>query len=792
MALVGGIVAGAAASYAGASVIVAVGVGLAAAAAYDYAMDSLMENTSVDTMSGRNVTTKEQTKEREVVYGQVRKGGTVLWTDVTGTNNKYLYQLTAIAHGECESIEKVYFNDEVVWDDGDYQGEWAGAGALGSDVKIVVKTGTSSQAPVNPNADGAELSISYWINTTVDGNLYQHALNDIAYVWTRFDHNPEKYPNGIPDVSVIIKGRKVYDPRIPEHSETNPSTWEYSSNPVLCLFDYLRNEDFGAGIPASEFDESQIEDAADYCDQSIGSPSRTRYVCDGVVNTGQSVRNNIKNILSCMNGRITYAGGKLRIEPYQYSTPHDLTLDEDIIIGDFSIVAKNPRQDNYNVVKGTFVSEHIDYIKTEYPKQTSSNDDYVTADVGEHVLNLDLPFTTNTIRAQRLAKLVLLRSRMQSRLRARLSAKALDYRVGDNINVSNAAFGIENQVYEIQTCSIGFDGENGVYVDIEARENSQDIYDHTASTDLDFSAGQVIELPVIPAVAPPDADSFSGEFGTALDVFGKLCFALRVYWDPPEGVNVQHYIIENYYGQVQKSRQIVTEPVATIVGPRYNENHNGHFSLRVRTVNTEGRTSNYVQKIMSAGYGVIVPIAQGEHLTYTGDADTPPTNAEWIDALGRTPIEGDVATILERDENGLVVDAETYIYQPTYTTGINALHEIPDVTFGDTEDFEVSYVAIMSDTITDAYDVTYSLHSKSYMGSSDGTDADDFDITVSTDTSYAGGKEVGIITHRVTASHYNSATLSKTYLFQKCRVTVRASYGTFTTDIIVDTYAVVR
>ena len=153
------------------SVIVAVGVGLAAAAAYDYAMDSLMENTSVDTMSGRNVTTKEQTKEREVVYGQVRKGGTVLWTDVTGTNNKYLYQLTAIAHGECESIEKVYFNDEVVWDDGDYQGQWDGAGALGSDVKIVVKTGTSSQAPVNPNADGTELSISYWINTTVDGNL---------------------------------------------------------------------------------------------------------------------------------------------------------------------------------------------------------------------------------------------------------------------------------------------------------------------------------------------------------------------------------------------------------------------------------------------------------------------------------------------------------------------------------------------------------------------------------------------------------------------------------------------
>ena len=54
MAIVAGIVAGGTAVAVGASALVAVGVGLVAASAYDYAIDSLMEDAAVDTMSGRD------------------------------------------------------------------------------------------------------------------------------------------------------------------------------------------------------------------------------------------------------------------------------------------------------------------------------------------------------------------------------------------------------------------------------------------------------------------------------------------------------------------------------------------------------------------------------------------------------------------------------------------------------------------------------------------------------------------------------------------------------------------
>ena len=56
------LIAGAAAAGAyavGASIITSLAVGVAAAAIFDYAMDSMMEDVSVDTMGGRSVTKKD-------------------------------------------------------------------------------------------------------------------------------------------------------------------------------------------------------------------------------------------------------------------------------------------------------------------------------------------------------------------------------------------------------------------------------------------------------------------------------------------------------------------------------------------------------------------------------------------------------------------------------------------------------------------------------------------------------------------------------------------------------------
>jgi hypothetical protein len=48
----------------------------------------------------------------------VRKGGTTTFIEATGTENKYLHIVVAMAGHEVEEIGDIYINDEIVTIDG--------------------------------------------------------------------------------------------------------------------------------------------------------------------------------------------------------------------------------------------------------------------------------------------------------------------------------------------------------------------------------------------------------------------------------------------------------------------------------------------------------------------------------------------------------------------------------------------------------------------------------------------------------------------------------------------------
>lgn len=77
------------------------------------------------------------------------------------------------------------------------------------------------------------------------------------------------YQGGLPNVSAIIKGIKVYDPRESSHDRDSFLTWEWSDNPALCLLNYLTNEDYGCGISYDQIDVDSFEDLANVCDEVI-------------------------------------------------------------------------------------------------------------------------------------------------------------------------------------------------------------------------------------------------------------------------------------------------------------------------------------------------------------------------------------------------------------------------------------------------------------------------------------------------------------------------------------------
>ncbi len=489
-------------------------VGFGAKAVYDYVLDTMMEDISVDTMGGRNVTKKDPTASRKMVYGTVKTGGTIVYQANSGDDNKYLHNFIVFSEGVCD-FEEIYFDDVKAWGRNSsglaryynkYSTNADGSESVdGNKVQIVVKFGRDDQDAVYndtvPNDDDIP---TQWTSS--------HKLTGIAYIWVRLEYSDEIYTNGFPKITAVMRGKNLYDPRQDDTATAysgsgsqridDDSTWEYSNNSAVCLLNYMLDDRIGLGESLDAFDAPSLLASMNDCDVDIslsGGGTQKKYTCDGIIDSKNSHKANIQNILTSMNGQLLYSGGKYHIKSYNYETPHSQVVTEDMIIGNIDIATKASRRSLYNRVKGKFVSEEDNYVMTEYPAQI-----YYTAgtttkqfeiDDGETLYHeYNLPMTTNNVRAQRLARLTMLRSRMQSTIKFTTNAKGLLYTVGDNIKVTNSTLGITEKVYQIQRLNVRPDAEKGLTVSIEAKENVEDFYNWSTTDELTFTSGLTVSL----------------------------------------------------------------------------------------------------------------------------------------------------------------------------------------------------------------------------------------------------------------------------------------------------------
>ncbi len=115
-----------------------------------------------------------------------------------------------------------------------------------------------------------------------------------------------------------------------------------------------------------------IKNAANWCDANMSDGTK-RFECHGVLNTKTSIRENIKKLLTCMMGQLVYHDGKFLIYPYQYRSVNDsIVIDERVLTSSFVVSNAIPRRQQYNLVKGEYVSKHANYVATEYPPQTDA------------------------------------------------------------------------------------------------------------------------------------------------------------------------------------------------------------------------------------------------------------------------------------------------------------------------------------------------------------------------------------------------------------------------------------
>ena len=406
---------------------------------------------------------KQPTVPRRMVYGETRVSGVLGFAEST-EDDKFLHLVILMASHEVNSIGQIYINDVAITLDGN--GNCIAPTQYANLIRINKHLGSPSQS-----ADGDLINDSNgkWTD--------QHRLSGIAYVYARLEFDADAFPNGLPNISAIVQGKKLFDPRT--------STTVYSTNPALAIRDYLTDSIYGFNASTDEIDDTSFITAANVCDEnvtlSVGGTEK-RYTVNGTFESNGSPKQILENLLSPMGGEVIFSNGTFKAKAAKYVSP-TVTLDEGDLRGSIALQSRRSRRDNFNAVKGVFTSPDNNFIAADYPAFTSTT--FQSEDNGDQVfLDMDLPYTTSSPMAQRLAKIALFRNRQQITLDMPCKLKAFQLNVGDTVSVTNERFGFSSKVFEVAEWNVAFENDgNGVPiigVDLVLRELNSAVYDWDA------------------------------------------------------------------------------------------------------------------------------------------------------------------------------------------------------------------------------------------------------------------------------------------------------------------------
>jgi len=419
------------------------------------ALNALTPKPSIGSSAARGyqVNSRGSALDHAIIYGKTKVGGAIVFDDTTGTNNKFLHRIIAVAGHEVESFDELYINDDLVTIDG--SGNVTSPTRYDGKVRIKLHLGASDQT-----ADTDLVSeVTAWTTN--------HRLRGIAYMYVRFSFDADVFPNGIPTITAVVSGKKVYNPAT--------TITEWSDNPALCLRDYLSTTGYGLGEADANIDEDLVTAAATVCAQTNTDAGTARYTANGTFTTSITPFDLINSLLTSMGGSLWYSQGKWRMKPAYWTAPV-LALDEDDLRSSISVATRHSRRDNFNTVKGTFRGSETNWQVTDYPEVTNST--FVTADNGQvSTVDIDLPFTDNSIEARRIGRIGLEGNRQQLIVGASFGLRALAVQVGDNITLTNSRFGWVSKEFQVVSWNFGLTDGLDLQIEMTLKETAESVFD---------------------------------------------------------------------------------------------------------------------------------------------------------------------------------------------------------------------------------------------------------------------------------------------------------------------------
>ncbi len=321
---------------------------------------------------------------------------------------------------------------------------------------------------------------------------------------------------------------------------------------------------------------------------TITKTAQVRYDANGAVSLADAHAFIMEDVLTSAGGIAVYTQGVYKIRVAAATTANPDGLDETWLRGDVTVRPRVTRSDLFNAVRGTFVDPAKDWQPTDFPPQENAT--YEAQDGGEQLpRSIELPFTTNSTRAQRIAKIHLEKSRQGIVVEARCNLKALHTGVWDVVPITLAKFGWSAKEFRIIEWTLAEDSG----IDLILQEESSASYDwangnatlYDPAPDTDLFPGLTASPVTTLSLASGTVQLFVAGDGT---VYSRILAA----WTAPADTFVDKLEVQYKLSSASgwESRFVNKSEAEYYVVPVLD---GSAYDVRIRAVNTLGISSTW-------------------------------------------------------------------------------------------------------------------------------------------------------------------------------------------------------
>ena len=314
----------------------------------------------------------------------------------------------------------------------------------------------------------------------------------ISWLRASFRFDPNKFPFGLPNVTLVKVGKKCYDPRI--------SKEVYTNNAALVILDYLRTY---LKCPDETINWESFKEAANICDEAVKNADGTserRYTINGEFDMDEAPASIMAEMLKACGADLSYVAGKYGLLVGAYYGPATMTLSEDCVCGEVKIYPEASFDKRSNTITGRFTSPIKGYSETDFPSVFVP--EWIEKDGERKIIDIDYRFVTSPYQAQRVSAIFLRRARAGRIIEVTCNMRGFKFKPGRYVTMDLPSIGIVGQ--EMRVLEWEFTKKGGVKVKL--RQDAKEWNDATGQLP---DSGDV-DIPISPSgVAQPQNFRYS-------------------------------------------------------------------------------------------------------------------------------------------------------------------------------------------------------------------------------------------------------------------------------------------